>query len=175
MGSDVMRALNSLLAGLVAAAACAVPASSQPTEDPAASRWYLGASIGIPGYKTEAAPWELFTLGFQASRGTLGRPGLDFAVGTMPRLIAALPIGVRGGLALPIGSADRVFWPSVGASLASASGSGGTGGLFGGYVGLGGTFFGADASTGVRTTVTVHRLDDLSTIWLFEVGFVNRR
>lgn len=151
--------------------------SAQTSTESHPSAWLIGASIGVPGHGSNLEP-EFFTVGAHATRVEPGRPGGDFAVGTMPRVLmeGVLPVGARAGLALPLELSENLLLvASGGASMIAALGGGG------GLTELGLNFGAAalvlnEGSTGLRAGITWHRFRDLDgTVWLLELGAVARR
>jgi hypothetical protein len=125
----------------------------------------------VPGAGSDYDP-SFFTLGVGVTRLSPNRPGLDFAIGTVPRAIpeGIIPIGARIGASIPFALGPDVFViPSAGASGIGAVGGGGVGAIGGYYWGAAGLV--ARGRTGFRAGITWHRpyeADD--SVWLVEVG-----
>ena len=157
---------------LTAASACiAVPARSQDTASTVRRGWIVGPTVGVPGTGSEMEP-ALFTLGVSATRLVPNRPGLDLAVGVVPRVLEAgvIGIGARVGSGIPIALGRDVFAiPSAGLSGVGAVGAGGVGGMAGIYWGVATVL--AAGSLGGRAGVTWHRpLGAQSSFYLIELG-----
>lgn len=133
--------------------------------------WVIGPLLGVPGAGSDYDP-SFFTLGVGVTRLSPNRPGLDFAIGTVPRAIpeGILPIGARIGASMPFAlGPDAFVIPSAGASGLGAAGAGGVGAIGGYYWGAAGLV--ARGRTGFRAGITWHRpyeADD--SVWLVEVG-----
>ncbi len=167
-----------------ALAAQAVPAPAPPAAGVAPAGadsaggerggWLFGASVGVPGYEGEAVP-ELFTVGVHWTQLRPGRPGVDLAIGTMPRVLAEgfAAVGARAGVALPLAlSRGAVLLPSAGVSLLGGVGAGGGGGTTGLNAGVA-AVLGPAGGAGLRTGVTWHRFGEAGGgLWLVEVGVV---
>ena len=147
-------------------------------QDSTASRgtpWMVGGSIGVVGFGTNVAS-ELTTVSIHFTQMQPDRLGLEFSIGTIPRLLLEglfVVVVARPGVVLPIELAPGVLiLPSAGATLVGALGSGGAGSVVGYNVG-GAAVFGA-ASTGFRVGLTWHQLQTPgSGLWLLELGIVN--
>ena len=104
----------------------------------------------------------------------LVKPSLNISIGILPRILADgfLLAGARGGVALPLALAPNVLLlPSAGLTLIGGLGAGGGGGTWGSNLGAAAVF--GSGSTGFRTGVTWHRLNDGGeSIWLLEFGVV---
>jgi hypothetical protein len=150
------------------------PVSAQDTLSRARSEWLIGASFGVPGYRSEAAP-ELFTIGIHWTQLRPGRLGADFSLGTIPRIVVegVAVLGFRAGGALPLELAPSVLLlPSAGVSVIAGVGPGGGGGAGGLNAGVAAVVLGT-SSSGLRTGVTWHRFEDTGgALWLLEVGVV---
>lgn len=136
--------------------------------------WLAAVTLGVPGVEREPIP-QLLTIGGQWTQLRVGRVGADFAIGTMPRILAegALVLGARGGIALPLALSPNVLvLPSGGVSVLGGAGAGGVGGVGGYNAGVAAVVLGANGG-GLRTGVTWHRFEDAgAAIWLWEIGFV---
>jgi hypothetical protein len=136
--------------------------------------WIVGPLVGLPGVRSKAV-YPLVTLGVGVTRLVPDHVGVDFAIGTAPRLIAEglVPIAVRIGPSIPLVlGPDAFFIPSAGLSaIGTASGED-----FGGDVGW---FAGAAAVVargplGFRAGVTVHGpLFAATPLWLAEIGIMS--
>lgn len=144
------------------------------TDTSSQTRWFVGPSLGIPGYGHETDP-ELFTVGVTITQVRPNHIGPDFAIGVLPRafLAGAVALGMRPGIALPLEAAPGVFFiPSAGASMVMAGGEGGALALLGVNVGLA-TVLG-NGPVGFRTGVTLHHFPQMrGALWLFEMGLVH--
>jgi len=133
--------------------------------------WIVGPLLGLPGIGSDYER-ALFTLGVGVTRLVPNRPGLDFAVGTMPRVIAEglFPIGLRIGPSIPVAlGPDAFLIPSAGLSGIVAAGSAGATGVGGVYGGLATVV--ARGRVGLRAGVTWHRpIDGDLSVWLVEIG-----
>ncbi len=160
----------------LAAQAPPPPAPSADSAGAAPGGWLFGASVGVPGYEGEAVP-ELFTVGVHWTQLRPGRPGVDLAIGTMPRVLAEgfAAVGARAGVALPLAlSRGAVLLPSAGVSLLGGVGAGGGGGTTGLNAGVA-AVLGPAGGAGLRTGVTWHRFGEAGGgLWLVEVGVVRR-
>ena len=138
------------------------------------SRWMVGGSVGTLRYNGQFAPLELTTVGMHFTQVRPGALGADFSIGIVPRALADgfLLSGARGGVALPLALAPNVLLlPSAGLTLIGGVGAGGGGGTWGTNLGAAAVF--GSGSTGFRTGVTWHRLNDSTDgIWLLEFGVV---
>ena len=157
----------------VAAAFVVVPAGAQDTARTARRGWIVGALVGVPGSEGEVEP-ALFTLGVGVTRLVPNRPGLDLAVGMIPRVLEAGVIGVGarvgGGVPFALGR-DAFVIPSAGLSAVGAAGGGGAGGLAGIYWGVATVL--ASGSVGGRAGVTWHRpFGEQGSIYLLELGLM---
>jgi hypothetical protein len=133
--------------------------------------WVIGPLLGVPGAGSDYDP-SFFTLGVGVTRLSPNRPGLDFAIGTVPRAIpeGIFPIGARIGASIPFSlSSDAFVIPSAGASGIGAVGSGVVGAIGGYYWGAAALV--ARGSTGFRGGITWHRpFEADASVWLVEVG-----
>jgi hypothetical protein len=156
------------------ALAQAAPPVAADSTGPARVGWLVGASIGLPGAGGEAAP-SLFTVGAHVTQLRPGRPGVDLAVGTVPRALAegVVALGARAGVGLPLALSRGVLvLPSAGASLLGGVGAGGVGGTAGLHAGVAAVVLPA-STVGLRAGVTWHRFEETGGgLWLLEVGFV---
>lgn len=151
-----------------------VSATVARAQDPARIErdgWVVGPLLGVPGAGSDYDP-TFFTLGVGVTRLFPNRPGLDFAIGTVPRAIpeGIIPIGARIGASIPLAVSGEVFViPSAGASGIGAAGGGGA-------AAIGGYYWGAAAlvargKVGFRAGITWHRPVDVdATVWLVEIG-----
>ena len=158
-----------LILGLSARESQAQDSTSAPR-----SRWMVGGSLGMLRYGGAFAPLELTTIGMHFTQLRPGALGADFSIGIVPRALAEgfLLSGARGGVALPLALAPNVIvLPSAGVTLIGGVGAGGGGGTWGTNLGAAAVF--GSGSTGFRTGVTWHRLNDSTDgIWLLEFGVV---
>ncbi len=175
VAASLALAGGALPAALVAQAPPS-PAPSADSTGAAPGGWLFGASVGVPGYEGEAVP-ELFTVGVHWTQLRPGRPGVDLAIGTMPRALAEglVAVGARAGVALPLALArGAVLLPSAGVSLLGGVGAGGGGGTTGLNAGVA-AVLGPAGGAGLRTGVTWHRFGEAGGgLWLVEVGVVRR-
>jgi len=157
----------------VASAFIVVPARAQDTASAVRNGWIVGALVGVPGADGEVEP-ALVTLGVGATRLVPNRPGLDLAVGVIPRALEAgvIGVGARVGASVPVGLGRDVFViPSAGLSAVGAAGAGGAGGMAGVYWGAATVL--AAGSVGGRVGVTWHRpFGEQSSIYLIELGLM---
>jgi hypothetical protein len=70
--------------------------------DGARGGWLFGASAGVPGYESQFLA-ELFTVGINVTHAQPSRLGMDFSIGTMPR-VRSRPCTSRRGARAPCGS-----------------------------------------------------------------------
>lgn len=173
-----MRARSLVVVALVisatrASAQGASADSTQPADAPS-SGWIVGASLGVPGHRKEWTP-DLFTLGVTFTGARPNHLVPDVAIGTMPYALAfgVVPIGIRGGVGLPLAIAPHLLLiPSGGVSVIAVGSPGGGGGV-------GGLNYGVSAIAhlqhiGLRAGVTWHYLTSTdSPFWLAEVGIVH--
>jgi hypothetical protein len=136
--------------------------------------WIVGPLVGLPGVRSKAA-YPLVTLGVGVTRLVPDHVGVDFAIGTAPRLIAdgLVPIAARIGPSIPLVLGPDVFLiPSAGLSaigVASAEDFGGNVGWFAGAAGVV-----ARGPLGFRASVTVHGpLFAATPLWLAEIGIMS--
>jgi hypothetical protein len=132
-------------------------ANGQDTTTARREGWIVGPLLGVPGVGSDYDV-GFFTLGVGVTRLVPNRPGLDFAIGTVPRLIpkGVLPIGVRVGPSIPLAVGPDVFIiPSVGLSGVGAVGTEGGGGMGGFYWGA--AAVAARGQVGLRVGATWHR------------------
>lgn len=153
------------------------PAAAQNESEARSATWLHGASIGLPGYGDETAV-GLFTIGFHGTRIEHARPGFDYSVNTMPRLLTegVLVLGARAGVALPLAlSHDLILLPSLGGTFIGGMAWGDAGGAFGGNAGLA-AFILNERARGLRVGASWHKFGGLGgTPWLLELGFVRGR
>jgi hypothetical protein len=137
--------------------------------------WMIGASVGIPGYRSESAP-ELFTFGFHFTQMQPNRVGGELSIGTMPRAVAerVAVIGVRGNFALPVELGRYVLVvPSAGLSMVGAAGPGGGTAALIGVNGSLATVLWLRAGVGARAGMSWHSFENSNgAVWLAEFGFV---
>src|SRR5690348_378154 len=104
-----------------------------PSEDHAPNGTMLGLSVGLPGYESRAAS-DLIVLGLNILQAKPSTPGIEFSLGTIPRLISgrAVVLGGRLDAVIPI-AVTRDFWltPAAGGSMVGGLSSDG-GGAFAG-------------------------------------------
>jgi hypothetical protein len=164
------RPAGALLVGLLLVVSAPV-ARGQDSSRAQRQGWVVGPLLGVPGAGSEYDP-TFFTFGVGFTRLSPSRPGLDAAIGTIPRAIPEgfIPIGVRVGASIPIAmSADAFITPSAGASGIGAAGSGGVGAIGGYYWGAAALV--AHGNAGVRAGVTWHRpFGAEGSVWLVEIG-----
>jgi len=137
--------------------------------------WIVGPLVGLPGAGSEVA-YALVTLGVGVTRLVPDRMGLDFAIGTAPRLIAygVVPIAVRIGPSIPLAMGrDAFFIPSAGVSAIGVASAEDVGGDIGWYAGA--AMVAAHGPVGFRAGVTVHEPLFMfgSPVWLAEVGIMS--
>jgi hypothetical protein len=158
----------------IASACIAAPARAQDTASTVRCGWIVGALVGVPGAQGEVEP-ALFTLGVGATRLEPNRPGVDLAVGMLPRALEAgvIGIGARLGGGVPVAlSRDAFVIPSAGLTAVGAVGAGGGGGMAGFYWGVATVL--AAGSVGGRAGVTWHRpFGEGSSIYLIELGLMH--
>ena len=147
---------------------------SHDSTTPQRNGWIVGPLVGLPGEGSEAA-YPLVTLGVGITRLVPNRLGLDFAIGTAPRVVVdgLFPVAVRIGpsIPLPIGR-DAFFIPSGGLSALGVASAGGAGGVVGWYAGAAAVV--AYQSVGLRAGASVHILNgSLTPIWLAEIGVMS--
>ena len=162
------------LGALLVAALLVSSAPVARSQDSTSSRrdgWVTGPLLGVPGAGSDYDP-SFFTLGVGVTRLSPNRPGLDFAIGTVPRAIpeGIVPIGARVGASIPFAlSPDAFVIPSAGASGIGAVGGGGVGAIGGYYWGAAGLI--ARGRVGFRAGITWHRpVEADDSVWLVEVG-----
>ena len=164
------QSLGALLVVLLLVAVAPV-ARGQDSTSSGRNGYVIGPLLGVPGAGSDYDP-SFFTLGVGVTRLSPNRPGLDFAIGTVPRAIpeGILPIGARVGASIPFAlGRDAFVIPSAGASGLGAVGGAGVGAIGGYYWGAAGLV--ARGRTGFRAGITWHRpyeADD--SVWLVEVG-----
>lgn len=174
----MMRTLSRVVATAMALATIANRASSQTAQaSGSGSPYLLSVSVGIPAAYGETAR-ELYTLGVQWTQWKPGRLSADFAVGTMPRLLAngVLGIGLRGGAALPLEiSRGAYLLPSAGVSVIGVAGGGIADGAYGPHVGMATVLLGQN-NLGVRAGATWNLFREAREgVWLLELGVAIRR
>jgi hypothetical protein len=161
--------------GLIFAASAPAVAQQPDSAGTQRPRWASGMSLGVPGYRSQAAG-EAFTLGGNFTRVN-SAVGADIALFTMPRAMSAglLPVVGRGGLAVPLRLSPNVYLvPSGGLVLVTALGDSGGDGAAGLYAGGAFIAFG-EHGTGLRVAYTLNRLESFeASIWHLEMGFVRR-
>jgi hypothetical protein len=169
------RADRYVLLALVLAVVCATSAGAQDSTIARRDGWIAGVSVGMPLAGGELAP-ELITVGFNATRFGPGSAGLDFSLGTMPRILAegAFAYGIRANVSYPVVvSSSFVLLPSAGLSLIGLASEYGGNGAMGVNAGISAVLF-SQSSVGMRAGVSVHRLSITDTpIFLIEVGVVH--
>jgi hypothetical protein len=163
-----------VLLALVFAVVCATSAGAQDSTIARRDGWIAGVSVGMPMAGGELAP-ELITVGFNATRFRPGSAGLDFSLGTMPRILAegAIAYGIRANVSYPlVVNPSLALLPSAGLSMIGAESGDGGFGAMGVNAGISAVLFGP-SSVGVRAGFSVHRLSFTDTpIFLLEVGVV---
>ena len=167
----VRREVHRLSIALLLVAADIGLARGQDTTLARRDGWIVGPLVGLPGAGSDYE-LSLVTLGVGVTRLSPNRPGLDFAVGTIPRIIpeGVLPIGARIGASIPLSlTPDAFLIPSAGLSAVGAAGSGGAAGTGGYYGGIAAVV--ARGKVGLRAGVTVHGSPDADVaVWLVEIG-----
>jgi hypothetical protein len=165
------REAHRLLIGALLLAADVGLARGQDTTSTRRDGWIVGPLVGLPGSGSDYE-LSLVTLGVGVTRLSPNRPGLDFAIGTVPRLIpeGLFPIGARIGASIPLSlTPDAFLMPSAGLSGVGAVGSGGAAGTGGYYGGIAAVV--TRGNVGFRAGVTVHRTPDADlAVWLVEIG-----
>lgn len=151
-------------------------AQTAPAEDHAPTGGMFGLSVGVPGYESKAAP-EFLVLGLSILDAKPSKVGVEFSVGTIPRLLSgqAVVFGGRLNGVLPL-AVTRDFWlmPSGGGTLVGGTSADGGGALAGLNGGIGAILW--NGNFGLRTNVTWHHfIDGRGALWLAEVGFVQGR
>ena len=167
-----------VLCFLIGAAGQATAQSPPSASDSSAKKdyggWMIGASVGIPGYRSQSAP-ELLTFGLHFTQMKPNRIGADVSIGTMPRVVAEgfAVVGVRGNFALPVELGRYVLIvPSAGVSMIGAAGRGGGTGLMGVNGSLA-TVLWSRGGLGARAGVSWHAFENSNgAVWLAEFGFV---
>lgn len=155
------------------------PASALGQEQTSPSRdWWIGGSLGLPGSGLEFAALELLMLSFHANFADPGRLGLDFKLGTPPRLTfdGTAALTTRIGATLPFGSERVLVWPSAGLSGLAINYEDEAVARVGGYAGLAATVLVGGSRSGMRAGASAHKLsggNDL--LWFVELGFMWRR
>ncbi len=168
--------VRSVCAGLLltSVSGAVLPGQAPAGRPPGA--WLIGGTVGIPAY--EGMQPGFFIIGAHATQATSRRPGLDFSVSTMPRVLVmgVLPLGARAGLVLPFALSENVLLlPGGGASMVAAFGFGTGEAVAGLHAGASVVMFGS-GSTGIRAGLTSHRFRDAyDSVWLLEFGFVRHR
>jgi hypothetical protein len=151
-------------------------AQTTPAEEHAPNGPIIGMTLGVPGYERQAQP-DLLILGLNIIDAKPSRLGIDFALGTIPRLLSAQAVVLGGRLdaTVPI-AVSRDFWltPVAGGSMIGGAASGGGTALAGVNAGLGAILW--SGRFGLRTNMTWHHfMDARGSIWLAELGFVSGR
>lgn len=133
--------------------------------------WVVGPLVGVPGAGSDYDP-SFVTLGVGVTRLSPNRPGLDFAIGTVPRALTegVIALGARLGPSIPFAlSRDGFVIPSLGVSGIGAAASGGAAAIGGYYWGAAALM--ARGGVGFRAGITWHRPADADlSVWLVEVG-----
>ena len=168
--TPAQQSLGAVLVALLLVASAPV-ARGQDSTSSGRNGWVIGPLLGVPGAGSDYDP-TFFTLGVGVTRLSPNRPGLDFAIGTVPRAIpeGIFPIGARVGASIPFAlGPDAFVIPSAGASGIGAVGGGGVGAIGGYYWGAAGLV--ARGRVGFRAGITWHRpVDADASVWLVEVG-----
>lgn len=168
--TPAQQSLGALLVAVLLIASAPV-ARGQDSTSSGRNGWVIGPLLGVPGAGSDYDP-SFFTLGVGVTRLSPNRPGLDFAIGTVPRAIpeGILPIGARIGASIPLAlGPDAFVIPSAGASGIGAVGAGVVGAVGGYYWGAAGLV--ARGRTGFRAGITWHRpFEADASVWLVEVG-----
>jgi hypothetical protein len=164
-------------AWILAAVLCSSSALAQtPAEPHAPNDIAVGVTLGVPGYRSQIAP-ELLVVGLDILRAKPSQVGVEFALGTIPRILSdqAVVLGARLDATLPIALNDE-FWliPVAGGTMIGGGGGNG-GGAFGGInAGIGSILWAG--RVGVRTSATWHHfVNAQGAIWLLEFGIVGGR
>jgi len=147
-----------------------------PSEDHAPNGTMIGLSVGLPGYENRAVS-ELLVLGLNILQAKPSTPGVEFSLGTSPRLLSgqAVVLGGRLDAVVPV-AVTRDFWltPAAGGSMVGGISSDGGGAFVGVNAGLGAILW--SGKFGLRSNVTWHHfLDTRGAFWLVELGFVTGR
>ena len=165
-------------AWILAAVLFSSPAVAQSTpEAHAPNDAVIGLTVGVPGYKSQAAP-ELFVVGLDVLRAKPSQLGVEFALGTIPRAFAsgAVVLGGRLDAVLPIAITDD-YWliPAAGGTMIGGRGGSDGGDAFAGVnAGIGSILW--TKNVGLRSSVTWHHfVNARGTIWLIEFGVVAGR
>lgn len=168
--TPAQQSLGALLVAVLLIASAPV-ARGQDSTSSGRNGWVIGPLLGVPGAGSDYDP-SFFTLGVGVTRLSPNRPGLDFAIGTVPRAVpeGILPIGARIGASIPLAlGPDAFVIPSAGASGIGAVGAGVVGAVGGYYWGAAGLV--ARGRTGFRAGITWHRpFEADASVWLVEVG-----
>jgi len=151
-------------------------AQTTTSDDHAPNGTLIGMTIGVPGYGRQTEP-DLLVVGLNVLHAQPSRLGIDFALGTIPKLLSAdaLVLGGRLDAVLPI-AVTRDLWlmPAAGGSMIGAAAGGGGTAIGGVNAGLGAIAW--SGHFGLRTSMTWHHFTDArGAIWLAEVGFVGGR
>lgn len=136
------------------------------------AQWLIGMSLGLPGAQHNVYP-TLATFGVQFTEVGPGPFGGDFAIGTMPRLLAngIVPFGFRGDATFPLVGPHLILLPSAGVSAIGALATGGGGGTMGVNGGIAAVL--RTGGFGLRTGISWHKfMGAEGVVWLAEVGFV---
>ncbi|WP_411281551.1 hypothetical protein [Gemmatimonas sp.] len=138
--------------------------------------WMVGGSLGVIGFAGGPASADFTLIGIHFTQLKPGRLGADVSINVMPRLltVGALTGAARVGVALPVAVASgMLLLPSAGVTLVGGAGQGGAGGTAG--VNVGGAAVLGTGRVGLRTGLTWHRIKDVGSVWLLELGLVKRR
>jgi len=151
-------------------------AQSAAPDEHAPTATMIGLSVGVPGYESKAAS-EFLILGLNILKAKPAQPGLEFSLGTVPRLLSgqAVVFGGRLDAVLPM-AVTPDFWlmPSGGGSMIGGASSDGGGAFAGVNAGVGTIVW--SGHVGLRANVTWHHfLDTRGVLWLAELGFVEGR
>ena len=136
----------------------------------------IGLSVGVPGYESRAAS-EFLVVGLNILQAKPSKPGIEFSLGTIPRLLSnqAVVLGGRLDAVLPI-TVTRDFWltPAAGGSMVGGASADGGGAFAGVNAGVGAILW--SGRFGLRSNVTWHHfVDARGALWLVEFGFVEGR
>jgi hypothetical protein len=149
------------------------PARAQDSTVATRDGWIVGPLVGLPGIGSEAA-YPLVTLGVGVTRLVPNHMGLDFAIGTAPRVIAdgLVPVAARIGPSIPLALGPNAYFiPSAGFSAMGLASVEGVGGVAGWYAG--GAAVMAHGPVGFRAGVTLHSpLFAARPVWLAEIGIM---
>jgi hypothetical protein len=170
------RAFGAIVLAVSVLSARGALAQGPPSDDHAPNGTMIGLSVGLPGYESRAAS-ELLVLGLNILHARPSTPGIEFSLGTIPRLLSgrAVVLGGRLDAIVPI-VVTRDFWltPAAGGSMVGGASSDGGGAFAGVNAGIGAILW--SGRLGLRSNVTWHHfVDARGVLWLVELGFVEGR